>query len=224
MNENNSKKLWLNLEKKMPNETFNLGRYTTQAYYDDPACLSFITSRYKFAAKMLSNKDTVLEIGCGDGFGGAIVAQRVKNLICTDINKPLLEDNTSRMRYFSNIKYQYHDFRDAPYPKKVDAIYLVDVIEHIFKNEENFFLSNLVASLNENGVCLIGTPNITAKEYASDFSKEGHINLKDHESLSAIAEEYFENFFHFSMSDEVVHTGYSPMSHFLWLLSVNKKS
>ena len=104
MNENNSKKLWLNLEKKMPNETFNLGRYTTQAYYDDPACLSFITSRYKFAAKMLSNKDTVLEIGCGDGFGGAIVAQRVKNLICTDINKPLLEDNTSRMRYFSNIK------------------------------------------------------------------------------------------------------------------------
>ena len=223
MNENNSKDLWLNLEKNIPNESFKLGRYTTQAYYDDPACLSFITSRYKFAAKMLSGKNTVLEIGCGDGFGGAIVAQRVNKLICTDINKPLLEDNASRMGYFSNIKYHYHDFRDAPYPEKVDAIYLVDVIEHIFKKEEKQFLTNLTSSLNEKGVCLIGTPNITANKYASEFSKEGHINLKDHESLNVIGEKYFENFFHFSMSDEVVHTGYSPMSHFLWLLSVNPK-
>ena len=77
----------------MPKQSFSLGRYTTQAYYDDPACLSFITSRYKFVAKMLSGLNTVLEIGCGDGFGGAIVAQRVERLICADINKPLLENN-----------------------------------------------------------------------------------------------------------------------------------
>ena len=99
----------------------------------------------------------------------------------------------------------------------------MDVFEHIFKKEEKQFLSNLASSLNVNGVCLIGTPNITANKYASKFSKEGHINLKDHESLKAIGEKYFENIFQFGMNDEVVHTGYSPMSHFLWLLSVNPK-
>ncbi len=223
MKNSDSKKLWLNLEKKMPDESFKLGRYTTQAYYDDPACLSFITSRYKFVAKMLSGLNTVLEIGCGDGFGGAIVAQRVDRLICADINKPLLEDNASRMGHFSNIEYHYHDFREGPYSEKVDAIYLVDVIEHIFIDEEPAFLLNLVASLNDNGICLIGTPNITADQYASEYSKEGHINLKDHESLKAIGENYFKNSFQFGMNDEVVHTGFSPMAHFLWLLCVNPK-
>ena len=37
------------LEKEyVPGDQLNLGPYTTQAYYDDPVCLSFITSRYKF--------------------------------------------------------------------------------------------------------------------------------------------------------------------------------
>ncbi len=147
MKKSDSKELWLELEKKMPKQSFNLGPYTTQAYYDDPACLTFITSRYKFCAKMLSGLNTVLEIGCGDGFGGAIVAQRVDRLICTDINQPLLKDNKSRMGHFSNIEYHYHDFRERPYPEKVDGIYLVDVIEHIFPEEKPDFLSNLIGSL-----------------------------------------------------------------------------
>ena len=223
MKNSDSKKFWLNLEKDIPKQSFSLGPYTTQAYYDDPACLSFITSRYKFVAKMLSGLNTVLEIGCGDGFGGAIVAQRVDRLICADINKPLLEDNASRMGHFSNIEYHYHDFREGPYSEKVDAIYLVDVIEHIFIDEEPAFLLNLVASLNDNGICLIGTPNITADQYASEYSKEGHINLKDHESLKAIGENYFKNSFQFGMNDEVVHTGFSPMAHFLWVLCMDPR-
>ena len=116
MNKNDSKKLWLNLEKEyLHDETFMLGPYTTQAYYDDPSCLAFITSRYKFCSKMLSGLNTVLEIGCGDGFGGAIVAQRVEKLICTDINEKQLEDNSSRMSHFNNIDYIYHDFREKPF-------------------------------------------------------------------------------------------------------------
>ena len=127
------------------------------------------------------------------------------------------------MGHFSNIEYHYHDFRESPYPEKVDAIYLVDVIEHIFIDEEPHFLSSLVTSLNENGICLIGTPNITADKYANEYSREGHINLKDHKSLKTIGEKYFNNSFLFGMNDEVVHTGFPQMAHFLWLLCVNPK-
>ena len=224
MKDRNSKELWLDIDKTIPKESFNLGRYTTQAYYDDPASLSFIASRYKFCAKMLSDLNTVLEIGCGDGFGGAIVAQRVNRLICTDINKPLLEDNSSRMGHFSNIEYHYHDFRESPYPERVDGIYLVDVIEHVFQEEEDAFLTNLVASLNDNGTCIIGTPNKTADKYASEYSREGHINLKDHESLKTLGEKYFHKSFLFGMNDEVVHTGFPQIAHFLWILCVGPKT
>ena len=224
MKDSASKELWLELEKEIPNHSFTLGPDTTQAYYDDPACLAFMTSRYKFCAKMLAGLDIVLEIGCGDGFGGAIVAQNVDKVICTDINDALLENNKTRMKHFSNIEYRYHNFTEKPYPHKVDGIYLVDVIEHIFHNEESNFLFNIIASLNDNGVCIIGTPNIAAEEFASKYSKAGHINLKDHKALKSIGEEYFNNSFLFGMNDEMVHTGFPQMSHYLWVLCSGQKN
>ena len=54
MKNTESKKLWLDLESNIPKKSIKLGPYTTSAYIDDPACLSFMTSRYKFCAKMLS--------------------------------------------------------------------------------------------------------------------------------------------------------------------------
>ena len=223
MSRGNSKDLWLQLDKEIQSQSFTMGRYTSQAFTDDPAALAFITSRYKYCANMLSGLNTVLEIGCGDGFGGAIVAQRVNRLICTDINKPLLNENQTRMERFANIEYHYHDFRKNKYPEKVDGIYLVDVIEHIFADEEPEFLKNLAGTLGEHGVCLIGTPNETSEKYASEFSKEGHINLKNHKSLKSIGDKYFHNSFLFGMNDEVVHTGFPQMAHFLWLVGVGPK-
>jgi len=223
MSNRNSKDLWLQLEKKIQSKPFTMGPYTSHAFTVDPAVLVFLTSRYKFCAKMLSSLNTVLEIGCGDGFGGAIVAQRVNRLICTDINKALLSENQTRMERFANIEYHYHDFRKNKYPEKVDGIFLVDVIEHIFADEEPGFLENLADTLGKHGVCLIGTPNETSKEYANKFSKKGHINLKNHKTLKSIGDEYFHNSFLFGMNDEVVHTSFPQMAQFLWLMGVGPK-
>ena len=66
-----------------------------------------------------------------------------------------------------NEDYLYHDFRENPFESKVDAVYLIDVIEHIFEEEENNFMTNLASSLNKKGVCIIGTPNKAAEKYAS---------------------------------------------------------
>jgi 2-polyprenyl-3-methyl-5-hydroxy-6-metoxy-1,4-benzoquinol methylase len=223
MSRNDSKELWLNLEKDIQPKTHELGRYTTQAYEDDPCALSFITSRYKFCARMLSAAQTVIEIGCGDGFGSALVAQKVPRVICTDINEGLLEENRSRMKKFSNVEFMYHDFRNEPFAEKVDGIYLVDVVEHIFKDEEQSFLDNLCLSLKQHGVCVMGTPNKTSEQYASAFSREGHVNLKDNRELRELGEERFFNHFIFGMNDEVVHTGFPEMAHFQWLVGIGPR-
>jgi ubiquinone/menaquinone biosynthesis C-methylase UbiE len=223
MSKNDSKDLWLTLEREISPQSLALGRYTSQAYKDDPSALAFITSRYKFCAKMLGNSKTVIEIGCGDGFGSALVAQRVPRVICTDINESLLDDNRSRMEHFSNIEYIYHDFREMPFPETVDGIYLVDVIEHIFIEEEKSFLKNLCRSLNQHGVCVVGTPNKTSEQYASVFSREGHVNLKEYKDLQELSKEHFNNHFIFGMNDEIVHTGFPAMAHFQWLIGVGPR-
>jgi len=218
-----SKDLWLKIDKHMRPEPLILGRYTTQAYVQDPIRLSFITARYKFCARMLSGCKTALEIGCGDGFGGGIVAQMVDQLICTDINEEILSENREKMAGFENISFEYHDFRETAYKQKVDSIYLVDTIEHIYPEEENNFMTNLTSSLNDRGVCLIGTPNKTADKYANNWSREGHVNLKDYESLMNLAKQYFFNSFFFGMNDEIIHTGFPPMAHFMWSLCVSPR-
>ncbi|HPA44127.1 MAG TPA: class I SAM-dependent methyltransferase [bacterium] len=223
MRKNDSKDLWLSIDEKMRPNPIQLGPYTTQAYIQDPIRMSFITSRYKFCARLLTGSKAVLEIGCGDGFGGAMVAGVVEELICTDINERLLADNRERLAVFKNLSFQYHDFRENPFARRMDAIYMIDTIEHLFPEEEPVFMTNVTGSLTDHGVCVIGTPNITADKFANVWSKEGHVNLKSHESLMELGRAYFHNVFFFAMNDEVVHTGFPPMAHFLWVLCVSPK-
>ncbi len=78
----------------------------------------------------------------------------------------------------------------------------------------------MVRCLDCHAIFIIGTPNVTAHQYASERSQAGHINLKDAESLRGIMAERFFNVFMFSMNDEVVHTGFSPMAHYLFAIGV----
>ena len=218
MENKDSKKLWLNIDKTISNQNFSLGRYTTQALSDDPISISFIASRYKFCSKMLASKDKILEVGCGDGFGSIIIQQFCKKLTCTDINKVQISDNQKRYIHLKKIDFKYHDFRNNPLKQKYDAVYLIDVIEHIFPKEEHKFLKNIFKSLNKDGICMIGTPNQTSQKFASKYSKLGHVNTKTYEDLSEMGKKYFKNYFIFGMNDEVIHTGYSKMCHYLWLI------
>lgn len=218
-----SKELWLGIRKSLKNFNVTLGVATGQSYIHDPKHLVFHASRYKFVAKMLEGAKTVLEIGCADAFGAPLVAQSVGRLICTDIDDELISDNRIRLEDFKNIEFVYHDFRKSEFTETYDAVYLVDVLEHIYLEEEHMLLSNAFKSLSDHGIAIIGTPNIYAEQFASEHSKTGHINLKSHETLKALCQKYFNNIFLFSMNDEVLHTGYHPMSHYIWAICTYPK-
>ena len=81
-------------------------------------------------------------------------------------------------------------------------------------------MSHLAGSLTARGVAVIGTPNASADIHASENSKIGHVNLKQGEQLRALCQRHFHNVFMFGMNDEVVHTGFLPMSHYLMALCV----
>ena len=78
-------------------------------------------------------------------------------------------------------------------------------------------------SVSKNGVVIIGSPSLQSQTYASKGSKEGHVNCKDGKELKRVMEQHFENVFLFSMNDEVVHTGFHPMAHYLITLCAGRK-
>lgn len=202
-----------------------LGPWTSHIWRSDPRHLGFLLARYKFAAKMLTGKRAVMEIGCGDGFGMPVVLQTVETIHGIDLEPAVVEDAQARFAKEGETRctFAVHDMTAGPLVSRFDAAYSLDVIEHIPPALEGDFMANINHSLREHGMCIMGTPNVAAKEHASEASRAGHINLKSAEMLRQLLLRYFHHALIFSMNDEIVHTGFSPMAHYLIGVGVEVK-
>ena len=200
-----------------------LGIMNSSVWRDDPRRLVFTLSRYKFVAKMLDGTARVAEIGCGDGFGSRIVKHSVGALTITDYDA-LFIDNFNEDRDAQDGLLAYvHDLLAGPLNERFNAVYSLDVFEHIPPDLEDLFLKNLCDSLAPSGVAIIGIPSLESQSHASPESKEGHVNCKSGDQLKITLENYFRHVFIFSMNDEVVHTGFFPMAHYLLALCCDQK-
>lgn len=199
-----------------------MGPWTSHIWRHDPRHLGFLLARYKFCAKMLEGKKSVMEIGCGDAMGLPVMLQAVGSVHGVDFEPLVLQDAARRMKEegIKNCRFSVADLTRGVVPGRYDAAYSLDVIEHIPERLEKRFVGNIVRSLTPTGVLIIGTPNITAQRYASAASRAGHINLKSGPALRELLAGFFDNVFIFSMNDEVVHTGYGPMAHYLIAMGV----
>jgi 2-polyprenyl-3-methyl-5-hydroxy-6-metoxy-1,4-benzoquinol methylase len=201
------------------------GLMSSQVWRDDPRRVLFVLARYKFVAKMFSGMEKVLEVGCADAFGTRIVRQEVPEVVAADFDSVFIERNRARAHPRWDVTYKVHDMMARPLAENFDGVYAIDVLEHIPPGEpERRFVGNIVASLNATGVCLLGSPSIHSQAYASPGSKAGHVNCKDAPGLRALMREFFHNVFIFSMNDEVVHTGFYPMAHYLWVLCCHRRA
>lgn len=192
-----------------------LGMMNNQVWQDDPRRLVFTLSRYKFVAKMFSGRKRVLEVGCGDAFASRIVKQDVEHLTVVDFDPLFIADIQERADPAWPMEVKLHDILVAPVAGRFDGIYSLDVLEHISSAGEDRYLSNIVASLDSKGALIIGIPSLESQIHASPQSKEGHVNCKSGKDLKRFLERFFYNVFLFSMNDEVVHTGFYPMAHYL---------
>jgi len=201
----------------------NIGLMKSLEWHEDPRRLVFTLSRYKFVAKMLSGKNRVAEIGCGDGFCARIVKQEVGQLTITDYDSYFIkrfEDIASEEWPISAVE---HNILEGPLEQKFDAIYSLDVMEHIHSENEHVFIKNIIDSVKNSGVVIIGMPSLESQMYASPGSKAGHVNCKSGKNLKSLMESFFHNVFLFSMNDEVVHTGFEKMAHYIIVVCTSKK-
>lgn len=200
-----------------------LGPWTSYSLRTDPIHTAFVLARYKFCARMLAGKKYVVEIGCGDGFGIPLVAQFVSHLHCIDWDLQNVKNCQRRLSYLKNVSFECIDLNASTLDIQADAAYAIDVVEHLHPELEAQFMKNVCHFLKPSGVLITGTPNITASAYASPQSVLQHINLKSMQTLRQLHETYFKHAFMFGMNDEVLHTGYASMCHYIWALAAEKK-
>lgn len=200
-----------------------LGLMSNQVWQDDPRRLVFVMARYKFVSKMFAGLSRVLEVGCADAFATRIVLQEVGSLTAIDFDPVFIDDVRQRMDSRWRFDARVHDMLSGPIAGPFDGAYSMDVLEHISAEQEDLFLRNIAHSLTPEGALIIGSPSIQSQAYASPPSKAGHVNCKDAAGLKALVGRYFHNVFIFSMNDEVVHTGFYPLAHYLIALCCHKR-
>jgi 2-polyprenyl-3-methyl-5-hydroxy-6-metoxy-1,4-benzoquinol methylase len=191
-------------------------------FRNDPKRLGFVLSRYKFAAKMGSGKKGILELGCGEGIGAPILAEGAVNYTGIDLDDAAII--TARKNFQGNPKYSfiYDDFMGKALGA-FDCVVSLDVVEHIYPEHEPLFFETVMRNLNAGGIAIVGTPNVTAAPYASKASELGHVNLFTQKRLKETLERYFHNVFPFGMNDEILHTGYASMAHYLICVGCNRR-
>jgi 2-polyprenyl-3-methyl-5-hydroxy-6-metoxy-1,4-benzoquinol methylase len=191
----------------------------------DPKHLLFTLSRYKFAAKVLSGKQRILEVGCQDGFGTTILSQTGGQIVGIDLMPEHIENaKTYVSDYGAKADFYVADALDDTWDVgEFDGAVCLDVLEHVDKENEDCFIKNICTRLTPSGVLVIGTPSLESQKYASDGSKLGHVNCKTGDELRELCSRHFFNAFLFGMNDEVIHTGFSSMSHYLVCMGVGPR-
>lgn len=191
----------------------HLGPMHDHSFRTDPKHLGFVLRRYHFVARMLRGQGAVLEVGCGDGTGATVVIPAVK--FWTGVDR---EPQQPR-----SLPIYQHDMLTGPYRSDWDAIYALDVLEHIPPEVENLFFININGSLAPNGVVIIGTPSLESQPYASKLSKQHHVNCKTGAEFLDTLQRHYHNVFLLGLNDYALHDGFDQFCHYRLALCTGKK-
>ncbi|PKL74927.1 MAG: class I SAM-dependent methyltransferase [Candidatus Melainabacteria bacterium HGW-Melainabacteria-1] len=204
-------------------ERVQFGPYTTYWMRHSPRRALHYLAYYKFAAKLIGADKQVLDIGCAEGLGTWLLACECGGLVeGLDLDPELVgfaRKNWSDPR----IRFECADILTTQLTSQWQALVSFDVIEHILPDHVENWWAQLHSALSHDGIAIIGTPSEISQQHASEISRIGHVNIYSAERLEAEMREHFHHVFMFAAHDEVVHTGYLPLAHYLIAVGVRPR-
>lgn len=213
MKKTNINSVWQPVKDFMGNRSVLIGSHHTYHFTHSPRKILHMMSYYKFAAKMIGQDKKVFDVGCGEGLGAWLLAKECGRVKGIDLDSEAIEV-AKRNWKDTRIDLQCADFLKIKI-NRYDAVVSFDVVEHILPRNADVYFRKISRSLKANGIGIVGTPNVLSKKYASPVTKLGHVNLYSGERLEKEMGKYFKHVFMFGANDEVVHTGFLPMAHYL---------
>jgi 2-polyprenyl-3-methyl-5-hydroxy-6-metoxy-1,4-benzoquinol methylase len=202
----------------------SLGVVSAKTWENDPKRLLFTLARYKFVAKILAGYTSVMEVGCGDAWASRIVAQHVKSLTAIDYDGRFIDAAKKTISKKWPIELKKFNIMSNEVIGEFDAIYLLDVFEHIEPTREDEFLNSVKLNLSAAGVAILGVPSLHSQDFIAPEKRDlGHVNCKSGEDFKMTLRRHFSNVFLFSMNDEVVHTGNTALAHYFIAICCGKE-
>jgi hypothetical protein len=186
----------------------------------DPTRLAQTLARYRFIVDMLASRRDVAEYGCVEALGSVLVQRNVRKLTVYDTDSAKLGELYPQSGEGTPVLAQVHDVLGGELPMRHDAIYCLEAIEQITRNDEDTFVRHLVDSLTFDCALLIlgsSAPEEDGERNARSVGRRSAAELK------ALLERYFHMVLCFSMVDDTVHPGIVRAADYAFALGCGRK-
>ncbi len=157
--------------------------------------------RYALAKPLAANK-SVLDFGCGTGYGAAILADTATEVVGLDIDAGALEWARDSHRN-ARLTFRRHDDLGATLPAaSFDLVTCFEMIEHVDHKTQLAVVASIARLLRDDGVLLISTPNpaVTALYGANPY----HLREMSEAELRDLLSPHFT---HIRILRQYVHVG-----------------
>jgi SAM-dependent methyltransferase len=147
--------------------------------------------RYYFAADLADGR-RVLDLGSGEGYGSAILAERAKEVLGIELDSQAVE-HASTNYPFDNLEFrqasvlELDDLPDASF----DLVICYEVIEHIIEHDELLALVRRV--LAPDGLFVVSTPDREIYSEATDYHNPYHVKELSRPELDHLLTRFFSH-------------------------------
>ena len=158
-------------------------------WVDDWQVLYEHLHRYFFAADLADGK-RVLDLGSGEGYGSAILAERAKDVLGIELDARAV-DHASTNYPLDNLEFrqasvlELDDLSDASF----DLVVCYEVIEHITAHDELLSLARRV--LAPDGLFVVSTPDREIYSEEADYHNPYHVKELSRREFEVLLARFF---------------------------------
>lgn len=152
---------------------------------------------YAYARSFVEGK-TVIDVGCGTGYGCALLAERAARVLGIDFNADAVA--YSRTHYGApNVQFEQADARTLARAERFDVAVSFQVIEHVA--DTRAFVERMKQVVKPGGRILISTPNVRTRKPAGQ-GNPFHVSEMNYAAFRDLMQQSFVSF-------EILGVGYA---------------
>lgn len=132
-------------------------------------------ARYEFALRFLKPDFKVLDLGCGTGYGTALLSQHSSAVTGVDRDSETIAYAARRYRHHRNLIFKKFDVFSLPHHfGTFDVITCFELIEHL--SDLSRFLKTVQKFLSPKGILILSTPNKSVVSPDGLSNSQYHVN------------------------------------------------
>lgn len=155
-------------------------------------------ARYMFVMRQIRPEFSILEIGCGTGYGARLLADKAKQVIATDKADQELRESWN-VYDKANLT-----FTDKIPDNKFDIVVSFEVVEHIPEKEIPDYFETIKSHMKSAGVAFLSTPRALPFEERSKNRQLEHVKEYEYKEFCSLLDSNFKNVFVFSQNDAII--------------------